>query len=317
MFKPALLVAVLASLAGANQVTLAPACSTTLEFFANSPYCNVSWDEDDGFPLAHNSFVVRFDVASQLPAGSTVNSATLHLDASAFTGGPFSVRELLATTDCATTWSGPFAGTGAACSASLANASVPQGGATPLALSSLALASVVQTWTDAPASNHGFLLVAELVSVQICVSNLALEIDFTPPCPAPVSYCIAAPNSQGPNGSHMSITGSTSLAANDMVLVADGVRPGAPGFFYFGATQQQIPLGNGYSCAGNPLWRLATPNLFADANGMLFRPVNFTVGSALNIQPGSVWNFQVKYRDIPGGGARYNFSDGLQVTFCP
>jgi hypothetical protein len=31
---------------------------------------------------------------------------------------------------------------------------------------------------------------------------------------------------------------------------------------------------------------------------------------------GETWNFQFWYRDKPFGGADYNFSDGLTVTFC-
>jgi len=32
---------------------------------------------------------------------------------------------------------------------------------------------------------------------------------------------------------------------------------------------------------------------------------------------GSTWNFQFWYRDPLGGPAGFNFSDGLEVPFCP
>ncbi len=35
------------------------------------------------------------------------------------------------------------------------------------------------------------------------------------------------------------------------------------------------------------------------------------------ILDGSTWNFQFWYRDPNGGGAFYNFTDGLSATFCP
>ena len=35
------------------------------------------------------------------------------------------------------------------------------------------------------------------------------------------------------------------------------------------------------------------------------------------ISAGSTWNFQFWYRDPAGGGAGFNLSDGLQLTFCP
>ena len=32
---------------------------------------------------------------------------------------------------------------------------------------------------------------------------------------------------------------------------------------------------------------------------------------------GETWNFQFLYRDLAGGGALFNLTDGLGVTFCP
>lgn len=311
-----LALALLAPALCANQVVLAPQCSVELRL--NQVMCNIAIDRNDGEPPdVHNSLAVRFDLASTIPAGSTIQSARITGRVTWFNmGGAFGMHEIL-TPACTAQWSGPTSGRGAPSGPALAFWDYT----THPIFAAPAFTVLVQRWTDFPSQNLGLLFAAydpfDSAICEMCFDQLQLVIDFTPPCPPPVSYCIAAPNSQGPNGAHLSITGSTSLAQNDLVLVASGVRAGAPGFFYFGATQQQIPLGNGYSCAGTPLFRLAAPNLFADASGVLRRPVNFTVGSALNIQPGSVWNFQAKYRDVPGGGAGYNFTDGLQLTFCP
>jgi hypothetical protein len=35
------------------------------------------------------------------------------------------------------------------------------------------------------------------------------------------------------------------------------------------------------------------------------------------ITAGSTWNFQFWFRDPVAGGASFNLSDGLGVTFCP
>ncbi len=35
------------------------------------------------------------------------------------------------------------------------------------------------------------------------------------------------------------------------------------------------------------------------------------------VTPSSTWYFQLWYRDIAGGPAGFNFSDGLSATFCP
>ena len=41
------------------------------------------------------------------------------------------------------------------------------------------------------------------------------------------------------------------------------------------------------------------------------------VGSgAGEIRPGETWNFQFWYRDPGDGGANFNFTDGLEATFC-
>ena len=39
--------------------------------------------------------------------------------------------------------------------------------------------------------------------------------------------------------------------------------------------------------------------------------------AAGQITVGSTWNFQFRYRDPAAGGAYFNLSDGLEITFCP
>jgi hypothetical protein len=301
-----------------THVDLTPSCTQWLTFGPHTG-CSVEWtgDEDNGDVFWRTHSAVRFDLAAQIPSGSTVTAVSLTLQVLVFPDASvYEIRELLGAA-CPGTWSGPGAGLGAPAGAPLFTSFDGVGTVFSPTFSSAAFTQVVQHWVDTPAQNFGLLFAAFPIISEACITQFVLHVDYDTPCPAPVNYCIAAPNSQGPNGAHMSILGSTSVAANDMVLVATGVRPGAPGFFYFGATQQQIPLGNGFSCAGNPLLRLASPNLFANASGQLVRPVNFTVGNALHIQPGSTWNFQVMYRDLAGGGAGFNLTDGLAITFCP
>ena len=35
------------------------------------------------------------------------------------------------------------------------------------------------------------------------------------------------------------------------------------------------------------------------------------------IDAGETWNFQFWYRDPSAGGAGFNFTDALSITFCP
>ena len=142
-------------------------------------------------------------------------------------------------------------------------------------------------------------------------------------CTSPTNYCIGAPNSTG-NGALILSTGSTSVSANGFSLVVQNAVPSQFGLFYYGPEQTQIPFGDGYRCVGagtTGTFRL-NPPLTTDGFGDAIRPLDFTQPPA-NAGPGEItggatWYFQCWYRDPLGpGGSGFNFSDGLDVTFCP
>ena len=132
-------------------------------------------------------------------------------------------------------------------------------------------------------------------------------------------YCVTSPNSAGP-GMTLSVSGSASLAANDLHLHASGGVPLAMGLFFYGRDQLQVPFGDGFRCVGTQVFRLSPP-VQIDPAGQATRQVDFTVGSpssgAGEILPSSTWNFQCWYRDtaVPGG-AGFNLSNAYSVTFC-
>ncbi len=137
----------------------------------------------------------------------------------------------------------------------------------------------------------------------------------TQPCPQPVSYCVAAPNSVNANGATMNWTGSSSVAANDFVLEAFGMPPFKSGLFFYGQTQAQVPFGNGFRCVGSPLTRL--PLIQSNDLGDMYFPLDLTnLPAAGQIHAGEIWNFALWYRDPAAGGANFNASNGLSVTFC-
>jgi hypothetical protein len=47
------------------------------------------------------------------------------------------------------------------------------------------------------------------------------------------------------------------------------------------------------------------------------RTINLATVPGNRITPFTTWHFQCKFRDIAGGGALFNSSNGLAVTFCP
>jgi hypothetical protein len=56
--------------------------------------------------------------------------------------------------------------------------------------------------------------------------------------------------------------------------------------------------------------------VFANAQGSVARPFDFASPAGSIVTPGSTWNFQLYYRDVAGGGAGFNSTNGLQATFC-
>ncbi len=138
---------------------------------------------------------------------------------------------------------------------------------------------------------------------------------------AATSYCVGAPNSAGP-GARLGHVGTTSVAAGDFTLTVSGAIPGQFGLFFYGAAQVQQSFGLGSLCVGAGgvgLFRLL-PAASANAQGLASRALDFGaapagagLGAAL---PGATWNFQHWYRDPAAGGAGFNLSDALSVTFC-
>ena len=128
------------------------------------------------------------------------------------------------------------------------------------------------------------------------------------------NYCTSTPNSGG-GVAQISATGSASVAANDLVLHAQPVPGSSNGLFYCGPTTAQVPFGNGIRCVGGSTLRLG---IVAASGGALTRAVNNTLPPALGaIVPGSTWNFQAWFRDVAGGGAHFNLSNGLRISFTP
>ncbi len=133
-------------------------------------------------------------------------------------------------------------------------------------------------------------------------------------CPAPTGYCVTTPNSMG-SGAVISSNGATSLAANAFELEVTGAIPNQNGIFFYGPTQVSVAFGNGLRCVGGSVQRL--PVVAADFLGDVTYSVDFAnLPSGGAILPGSTWNFQFWYRDPAAGGAGFDLSDALSVTFC-
>ena len=137
--------------------------------------------------------------------------------------------------------------------------------------------------------------------------------DLPDPCPAPSNYCVGAVNSTG-SGAVMGYQGSGNLSLNDLTVLCTGAPAFTSGVIFFGPNAIQVPFGNGFRCVGGAVSRF--PVQQTNEFGDMSRLMNLNAMPQL-VTSGSTWRFQFWYRDNAGGGAGYNLSDGLAVTFCP
>lgn len=138
---------------------------------------------------------------------------------------------------------------------------------------------------------------------------LAVRLDPSPPLGTRV--CATTPNSAGP-GATVSATGSTSLAADDLVLHGAGAPALKSSLFFYGDQQVSVPFGNGVRCAGGTLARTGVTT--TDAGGSVTQAFDYA-GSP--IAPGGAWIFQLWFRDPAAGGANFDASDAISIVFGP
>lgn len=142
-------------------------------------------------------------------------------------------------------------------------------------------------------------------------------------CAGTSTYCVAGVNSSGTQALIGSL-GTTSIAANDLILTVNGATPNTLGIFYYGPAQlNAIPINgtSSFRCVGAggvSIYRLgASPT---NSGGAALKLMDYNSGPANAgtgaITAGSTWNFAFFYRDT-AEAAGMNFSNGLEAVFCP
>lgn len=142
-------------------------------------------------------------------------------------------------------------------------------------------------------------------------------------CAGTTTYCVAGVNSSGTQALIGSL-GSTSIAANDLILTVNGATPNTLGIFYYGPAQlNAIPINgtSSFRCVGAggvSIYRLGASPTNSGGNALKLMdynsgPANAGTGA---IVAGSTWNFAFFYRDTVEV-AGMNFSNGLEAVFCP
>ncbi|MCK6447210.1 MAG: hypothetical protein L6Q99_12545 [Planctomycetes bacterium] len=173
------------------------------------------------------------------------------------------------------------------------------------------------TIVEWPSSTNGWRAVIEFEDTYFGAADwYDVEFSFSA---VGVPYCTSTINSSGAAAT-ISVSGSLSVAVNDLVLHAQGGPVGRPGLFFYGLAPAELPFADGWLCVSPfapGLVRLQ-PVQVIDMSGTASLAVDLTsLPPWAPIAPGTTAYFQFWFRDLPAGGAGSNLTDGVQATFLP
>jgi hypothetical protein len=123
------------------------------------------------------------------------------------------------------------------------------------------------------------------------------------------NYCSAPANSTGQPGT-LHATGTSSIAANNLGLVASHLPVGATGFFVYGTAPISVPFGNSTSCVGGQRYKMVPIGSNA-GNALMVCNFNAGVGLGGAMTAGSTWYFQMRYRDP--AAQDFKLTDALSI----
>lgn len=192
----------------------------------------------------------------------------------------------------------------------------------------LALAPMMSIGTPTPGGGGRFSQVnvlAEFKNALFAAQSDPYEsIDVSDTAPllgggSASNYCQATPHSFGGPAS-ITWMGSLDLSTNTFGLKTSALPPvtASFGMFTYGQVQTNVPFANGFLCISpfNPgIFRMRMQHL--TAAGIVLNSIVATPHEYTAFTPGSNWNFQFWYRNPQAGGAKFNLSNGLNVTFAP
>lgn len=192
----------------------------------------------------------------------------------------------------------------------------------------LALAPMMSIGTPTPGGGGRFgqvNVLAEFKNALFAAQSdpyEALDVPDTAPVlggGSATNYCQATPHSFG-GPAAITWMGSLDLSNNSFGLKTSALPPvtASFGMFTYGQVQTNVPFANGFLCISpfNPgIFRMRMQHLTASGN--VLNSIAATPHEYTAFTPGSNWNFQFWYRNPQAGGAKFNLSNGLNVTFAP
>lgn len=147
-----------------------------------------------------------------------------------------------------------------------------------------------------PTFGYGRLDMAATLSLGACSSS---------------NFCVAENNSTGAPAS-IGSTGAASIAASTLTLTVTNAPANKFGIFVHGQFTGSSASGDGTLCLGGNM--APFPVQKTDAQGMASQPVDPIIIPGGSVQAGQTTYFTFWFRDSTPGG--WNFSDGLEVTWC-
>ena len=155
--------------------------------------------------------------------------------------------------------------------------------------------------------------------VEAAIDDLAITDESCSDCGIS-TYCAAGNNSTGTTAK-IGWNGTSSIPFNDLVLTCSDLPNGENGLFIQSLDTDTVLVGNGLLCLGtSTLGFFIRHGVVNSGNaGMVAYAFDNTAPPvpAGQVAAGETWYFQFWFRDNAAGGAGFNFSDGLSVTFCP
>ncbi|MEL6714395.1 MAG: hypothetical protein AAFP86_11515, partial [Planctomycetota bacterium] len=180
-------------------------------------------------------------------------------------------------------------------------------------------------YTNLTGAAQELIIEVDMFSAGLC-NDYTLTISGADSGPDPIGtpFCDTGnPNSTGAPGL-MAAAGSTSVAANDVLLSVSSVPPGQFGIFLTSLTQTPpTPVADGFLCLGlligryqheGDVWQAAadgTASLQIDL-ASIPSPTGPVAAMA-----GESRSFQAWHRDANPAGPSANFTTGVEITFVP
>ncbi len=125
-------------------------------------------------------------------------------------------------------------------------------------------------------------------------------------------------NGSSTGGAALDVTGTASIAADDLVLSTEGLVPNQPGLYFQGVNAINsgagVTFGDGLRCAGGGVIRLDVA--VANSSG-----ISTTAGTSIStrglVAAGDTLRYQLWYRDPAGSpcGTSFNLSNGYEITW--